>query len=136
MQCAPGAGNGQHPRLCQQKGQQDLRRGGAVGKRNVLHGVVGKQPPPQPPRLRQRAVGHHRNFPLLQKRQEVILHAAAAQMVQHLIGGAGPAAGHRQQLLHVLRVQIADAPRPNQPLPLQFLHTFHRFGKGHAAPPV
>ena len=107
-----------------------------MGLGGRLHRGTARQIPAQAARLGQRAVGHHGHALLLHPGQQIKLHTPAAQMIQHLIGGAPAAAGHFHQLVHVQRVKVGNAPGPDASLRLQLLHALHRLGQGHRAPPV
>ena len=85
--------------------------------------------------LLDRAVGHHRHPALAEPGQQVVLRAAAGEVVEDLVGRtARPTGG--DQLLHVVGIQVADAPVPDLARGTQTLHRLHRLAERHRAAPV
>ncbi|MNI62251.1 hypothetical protein D3C73_1175610 [compost metagenome] len=57
-------------------------------------------------------------------------------MIKHLIHRAMLSAGNLEQLAHVLRVQVGDAPASDFSCRYQRLQAFDRFFQGNLAAPV
>lgn len=124
------------PRTGQQEGQHDLRHGGMVLPGKGLQGRVTHQAPAQLPGLRQRAVGHDRDLMLLHQGQQIVLDAPAAHIIKDLLGGTVRAVRLSEQLLHIGRVQIGNAPFPDAAFRFQLFHAFDGLPQGDAAAPV
>ncbi len=108
---------------------------------DLLPWMAGRAMPPMAyspmdqARLVHRAIGHRRHVAALHPGQKVVLNAAAVQVVQDLIGGAG-AAARACQFLHVGDIEVGDAPMADLAGRDQRLHRLHRLGEWHAAAPV
>ena len=57
-------------------------------------------------------------------------------MVEHLVHLAVPALRDRPELLHIIDVEVGDAPGPDQALGAQLLEAAHRLLQRVVAPPV
>ena len=68
--------------------------------------------------------------------QQVILDAPASDIIKDLIGGTVSAVRLGEQLLHIVRIQIGHAPRPDQTILFQLLHALHRLRQRHGTAPV
>ena len=113
-------------------GDGDLCRGRVVALRDRRQ-CFGLQ---QPPALPQWRVGHQRDLPFGAPRQQVVLDAAAADMVQHLVAGALRAARQPHQFLHVAGVEVRHTPVADLPRGPQRLECLHCLGQRMAATPV
>ena len=87
------------------------------------------------PTLFDRAVRHNGHGAAGHPGQQVEFGAAADEVVQHLIGRAGPPAD-RDQLRHVRRIEIAHPPMADLAGPLQGLHRLDGLGQRHPAAPM
>src|SRR5271170_3470861 len=92
------------------------RRGASVSRGDGLERRMAQQPA-----LFDRRIGHDRQAALPGPGQQVVLDPAAGGVVEHLIGRGRVAATKIGELLHVVDVEIADAPatdlaRGDQPL--------------------
>jgi len=86
--------------------------------------------------LPERGIGHDRNSAAPALGQQLPLDAALAQVVEHLVGGAGGSSRKRQQLVHVARIEIAHAPAPHLAVALQPLEGIDGVGDRDGARPV
>jgi len=127
-----GLGDGDHVLVAQSPGDGHLRRRGAMPLCHRRQRGVAQQPPA----LSHRRIGHHRNPPFRLPRQQVELDAAMLGAVQHLVHRAAATIGHAQQLAHVRRVEVGDAPGADLALVLQLLEGRDGLGQGRAATPV
>src|SRR5439155_27100801 len=82
------------------------------------------------------AIRHRRDAARAQPGQQVELGAALAQRVVDLVGGATRATRYRTQFLHVVGVEISDAPMSDAALALQRLERVDRVGERVGAAPV
>src|SRR6185369_3782224 len=69
-------------------------------------------------------------------RDEVGLDAPPREIVEHLVGGDGVAAGKRGKLLHVVNVEIAHAPRLDQAVAQKGLKSSQRLSQRVSPAPV
>src|ERR1700722_4822921 len=81
------------------------RRGASVSRGDRLERRMAQQPA-----LFDRRIGHDRHAALPGPRQQIVLDATAGEVVEHLIGRDRVAATKLDELLHVVDVEIADAP--------------------------
>ena len=68
--------------------------------------------------------------------QQVVLDAAAGQVVEHLVGGTSLAARQRDELLHVATSKLLTPQWRILPVALQLVEGVERLLERHAAPPV
>ena len=73
---------------------------------------------------------------LAQSGEQVPFDAAAAQMIEHLVGNAVGAVGNAAQLGHVLGVEIGHAPVAELAIGLELLEGGDRLGQRMRAAPV
>ena len=136
MACAARAGDGQDTGLCQQERQHHLGYRSPVLLRNAGEHRVVHQAAPQLSGLCQRAVSHDRDVLFPHQGQQIVLDAAAAHIVKHLVGCAVGALPDAEQFPHIRSVQVGNAPGADQAVLFQFFHAFHGLGQRHTAPPV
>ena len=123
-------GDGDDVRLAQHPCERHLRGRHLVALRNNRQRIATRQPP-----LLHGTIGGERHAARLQGGQEVELRAAPGHVVEHLVGDAGlPACA--EQLVHVGRVKVADAPGRDLTGRTQRLHALYRLGQRDRAAPV
>ena len=105
MRRSGSLGDGDHIAVTHRPGKSNLcwRRADPLGEVRKL--MIGKEAT-----LFDRAIDHDGDVPSCQPREKVMFGTAAAEVVQDLVRGAVVAAS-REQFLHVVRIEIADAPR-------------------------
>src|ERR1019366_6610083 len=72
-------------------------------KRGVMHQAVAAE----------RSIGHHRHAALLAPWQQIILNAATADVVKHLIGRAAVAVWNMEEIFHVADREVGYTPGAN-----------------------
>ena len=117
-------------------GKNHLRNRGVVaarhlGKLGALEEAAAKRS-----RLRERAVGHECHVVVAHPGQEVVLDSARAGVVEHLVHLAVASLGNAPEFLHVVRVEVRDAPGADLALLHELLHAADGLAQGHAAAPV
>ncbi len=87
------------------------------------------------PALLDRAVGHDRHPVTRKPRYQVVFRATPGKVVEDLVGLTACAAA-RDEFLHVVGVEIADAPAQDLARRDQPLHGLDRLGERNIAAPV
>ncbi len=82
------------------------------------------------------AVRHRRHLPPGKPRQQIELRSAPRDVVQDLVRHARIAAGHREEVFHVVGIEVADAPVTDLARATQRLEPFDRLRERHRAAPV
>jgi hypothetical protein len=85
--------------------------------------------------LLDRTVGHRRHAAFGQPREQIALWPATRQFVEDLIGRTGSSAVG-DEFLHVVDVEVADAPAQDLARVDEPLHRIDRLAERHAAAPV
>src|ERR1039458_4873371 len=86
--------------------------------------------------LPDRGVGHNGHFVLLAPRQQVEFNSPMFGVVEHLVDRAGVPSTHMEQFLHVIHVEVRDAPGPNLALLQQAVEGRNCIPKGKPSRPV
>ncbi len=119
------AGLTQHPRQ---------RHRGRIAP--VLVGDLLERRLPQQRPLAQRRIGHHHDAAPAALLEQLPFDAAAAEVIEHLVGRAVLALRHARQLVHVVDVEVAHAPGVDLAVLLQGLEGLHRLGQRIGAAPM
>ena len=85
--------------------------------------------------LLHRTVSHHGHAMGGQPRQQVALGAAPRQVVEYLVGLAGSAARFGK-LVHVVRIEVADAPSQDLTRVHESVHRLDGLAQRYAVTPV
>lgn len=110
--------------------QGRLVRRDAVTIGDCLQRAAGGQPA-----LFNRTIGHYRNTAPNECGQKIELGTTSSDVVQDLISRAVRAAS-RRQLVHIRKVQVADAPSTDFARSFQPFHAADYLGEGNRAAPV
>src|SRR6266513_4402210 len=99
-------GNSNDSRLAQHPRERDLGSGSVVTLRDLFERRALEQSAP----VTNRRVSHYWNLILLAPLQKTGFNLPVFQIVENLIGGAVPAVFNRPEFLHVIDIEIRDAP--------------------------
>src|SRR4030095_935342 len=117
-------GNGDDSWLTHYPRERDLRRGRVVALGDPFERRVLKQAAA----VTNWRVGHYRHLIVSAPLQKTGFNLPVFQIVENLISGAVPAVFNRPEFLHVIDIEIRDAPAfdlANGPKFLERLHRFH-----------